>query len=602
MTRTALFGINREKALKELFTSKQLVYVWRRIVKGQMRSLAILDLYDYYDFNFNIKEKVNEIRNALIKTQYRASNPLIYRVEKKYGISRHLMIPSPSDALVFQTITENIAPNIIKKQPSKNAYYARSKHSLPLPHQVSDSEYPEWWILWPKYQKSILKFTRKCKYLVVTDISNYYDNIGLRELRNIISSHAKCSEVLLDLLFNIIEQLAWHPDYLPISFRGLPQINIEAIRLLAHVMLFDADTLLKEQTKGNYVRWCDDINIGVDTYEQAFTILGDLNDTLKSRGLALNLSKTRIYTSIEAKQHFLFDENVYLEKMSKVEKADPDYSTIKLEFIKKFRNHVNNGETDNWDKVTKRYFTIAGDLNIFELRKYTIDLYTKYPTLRPNIIRYLGKLKFTSITAGIILNLLSGIKRYDDVALFDFCKLITDSNIPKTPSGNNFIKSVDDILKQYKTNFDLYCYFWFLAKYGKPYRIMNLIQKSKPLWCNEPFLARQVISIAPRLLKFNEDATKNLLKDQARVGPSDAASVANSIEMLIDLDKVSSHMSYIFPPKNQQPFPIAKYLILTAILSSTKLLPAEKTRLIDKTISIITDKWYLHWLKEYKLI
>ena len=573
-----------------------LTTTWRGIVRNQMRSLPILDLYDYYDFSFNIKERASEIRNLLLKAKYKASSPLIVKLEKRYGICRHVMVPSPSDALIFQTITEELAPSIIRRQPTSKAFYSRDKQTLKLPHQVAQSRYP-WFILWPKYQKNILKFTNNCDYLVVTDVSDYYDNIGLRELRHIVSSYSKTQEVILDLLFNIIEQLAWNPDYLPTSLKGLPQIDIEAFRLLPHAMLFETDKLLNKQTNGNFVRWMDDINFGVDTKDEAFTILGNLNDALKTRGLALNISKTEIYTASEAKEHFLFDENKYLDQVLATSTAATNFQQVKSDFLKRFRAHLGKSKLMNWDKVTKRYFTVAAHFKFTELRPYVYDLFVQAPSTRSHILSYLGHLKFSKNTAAILLSLINSVKRYDDVTLFELCKLITEIQIPHTPTGIEFVKNVNKVLKEYATDFDLFCYFWFLAKYGAPYIIMNLIQKTKERWRNEPFLAREVMSILPRLLRFNQPATLRLLDEQARIGTINASSVANSLNSIIKIERLSGHTKYIFPPKPQKPFPLPKYLILTAFLSSRNLMPSEKTSLVNKVNTHVSDQWYLYWLK-----
>jgi len=269
-----------------------------------MRALHILDLHDYYDFNINIESKASEIRNQIIGAQYRASSPLIYRLEKRFGICRRLMVPNPSDALVFQIITDHLYPLVKKAQPSEKAYYSRDRHVLKLPHEFRDLVGYPWHILWPKFQKDIWKFTDECDFLITTDITDFFDNIGLRELRSIVSSKIDTDEVILDLLFNIIEQLSWTPDYLPVSLKGLPTINLEAFRLLPHLMMFEVDEVVDVQAKGNFVRWMDDINMGIDTRESGYQLLGDINDVLKSRGLALNISKTNVYTSDEAKQHF----------------------------------------------------------------------------------------------------------------------------------------------------------------------------------------------------------------------------------------------------------------------------------------------------------
>ncbi len=317
MKTTARFDVLREKMLGKLFTIKNLTSVWRGVVRAQMRQLDILDLHDYYDFNFNIENRAKEIRNQVLKGQYKSASPLIYQLEKKFGICRHMMIPSPSDALVFQTITEHLAPLVKDATPTDKAYYSRDKHQLKLPHELqtgSPSPAP-WFVLWPEFQKDIMKFSTDHEYLVVTDVTNYFDNIGLRELRHIVSSRIKADEVVLDLLFKIIEQLSWVPDYLPTSLKGLPTINLEAFRLLPHMMMFEVDEILDSMTEGSFVRWMDDIDFGVDSIDRAHEVLGGVNDVLKSRGLALNLGKTAIYTAVEAKKHFLFEENQYLGKL-----------------------------------------------------------------------------------------------------------------------------------------------------------------------------------------------------------------------------------------------------------------------------------------------
>jgi hypothetical protein len=601
MTKTAQFSIDREQTLAELFTAERLVNIWRKIVKKQMRSMDIIDLHDYYDFNVTLKERASEISKLIIKAQYKADSPLIYKLEKSFGICRHLMLPSASDALVFQAIAEYLTPKIQSNQPTDKAYHSRDRATLKLPHEVSLPREP-WYVLWPKYQKQILKFTNDCEYLAVTDIANYYDNIGLRELRNIVSSYAQPKEVILDFLFNIIEQISWVPDYLPTSLKGLPQINLEAFRLLPHVMLFDADKLLNIQTDGNFVRWMDDISFGTNSKNQAREILGYLNDSLKSRGLALNIAKTKIYGRQEAKIHFLFEENEYLNQIAKTSISSPNYKQNKKDFLKRFRKHLRNKGLRNWDRVTRRYFTVAGDLKIRDLLRYSTLLFTTYPNLRAHIIKYLYKMGYTAKTSRITLELLENTLRYDDVTLFYICKLITDLEVPYTNNGKEFIRKAERSLKNPKTELELYCYFWFLAKYGEPHIILNLIEQTKDLWKGNIFLSRQIVSILPRTLKLQENYTKSLIDQQARIGARDIAAVANNINMLIKVEKLSEHHVYLFPSRKQTspilrtPYPLNKFLILIAIASSPNLLPAEKEKIRKKTKEHIKDKWYINWM------
>jgi hypothetical protein len=112
MRTTERFTVRRKKQLEEVFNEPSLIKIWRQIVKKQMRSLDILDLHDYYDFNYRIEERAKHIVKSILSGIYKAHPPLIFKVEKKLGICRHLMLPNPSDALVLQAIVESISPAI----------------------------------------------------------------------------------------------------------------------------------------------------------------------------------------------------------------------------------------------------------------------------------------------------------------------------------------------------------------------------------------------------------------------------------------------------------------------------------------------------------
>ena len=129
MKTTARFELERRRQLKVLFTRGRLIHLWRTLVKGQIRAFDIKDLHDYYDFNYSIEARVDILVTKVLSGRYRAEPPIVYKAEKKMGICRHMMIPSPSDALVFQLLTDVLFDAIIRAQPSKAAYYARDRHT-----------------------------------------------------------------------------------------------------------------------------------------------------------------------------------------------------------------------------------------------------------------------------------------------------------------------------------------------------------------------------------------------------------------------------------------------------------------------------------------
>ena len=302
--------------LESCFSISNMKKAWQ-IVKEGMRKQTLLDLHDYYDFHKNKNCLIEIIQSKIIKGNYKPKPPQIIRLEKKYGICRHLQIPSPEDALVLQTIVETLSPLIKNAQPSERAYYSRS-HKKPKKESDIDETFPyPWWELWPDFQKRIYEFTSTFDYVVVTDIANYFDNVSLAGLRNIISSYGHFEECLLDFLFFILEAFIWRPDYLPLSGYGLPQVDFDAPRLLAFAFLFEIDKFLKQETNSNFVRWMDDIDFGVNDIEQAKNILRGLDEILLTRGLRLNMGKTKILSSSDARKYFLPDENRYLTIITK---------------------------------------------------------------------------------------------------------------------------------------------------------------------------------------------------------------------------------------------------------------------------------------------
>jgi len=598
---TARFELQRLNELKDLFDKTRLIKLWRSLVRQQMRSLDIRDLHDYYDFNLNIETRADAIIERVTTGHYRPSAPLVYRVERKLGVCRHLMVPSPSDALVFQVLTDALYESLIKAQPSKQAYYSRDRHTLKLPHEEVVDGYP-WFILWPRFQKEVWGFSKAHKFLVTTDLTNYFDNIGLKELRHIISSLAHTKEVYLDLLFSLVEDLSWKPDYLPVSHKGLPTINIEAIRLLAHSLLFEVDFLLEKRTKNSFVRWMDDINFGVDSREEARVLLGEISDVVKSRGLALNLAKTDVLTGSEAKAHFLFSENERLSKMqvrARKLKSPRARRNLATKLRRELRQHERFSRARNKEKVSKRYLTILGDLQDTRSCSLAIELFRKNSGLRPNVLWLFQKLPFTRATFTHALSLLKSIAEYDDSRLFALVDMLVKWKIPRSSAGARFVKEVAAHLAKFTGTLAWTCHLHFLAKYGAPHEVLTVASKIRGVGISESFPRRQAMAVLPRALGINSATVRSFWTLEISAGASDAASVANNLLEVSKMafppkgDKVHA---YLFPSTKQKPYPVSKFLILCSLAWSE----AQAGKLLKRPIvsEHIDDPWFSHCLTE----
>jgi len=610
---TKRFHILRSKDLEKVFKVENLVDTWRNVVRSQLRSLDILDLYDYYDFNFFIKSKAALIRRKILDAQYRISQPYVYKLEKKYGVCRHILLLSPSDALTLQTIVDmGLANQLLAAQPTKKSYYSRDGNSpQKLPNRIKSVEDYSWLGKWKKFQKDIWNFSQQRKFLVVTDLANYYDNIGLRELRHIISSYVSVPEVILDLLFNMIEQLSWNPDYLPSSLKGLPTIDMEAPRLLAHALLYEVDEVLNEATDGCFVRWMDDINFGVDSFDDACITLGDTNDVLKSRGLSLNLGKTNIYTSEEVALNFLVDTHDYLDKIEKqisgIEKANDveacdimPKEQLEKDLYDCFLSIKSDKHLKRWDKAIKRFMTIFGKLKSDLFLRDAVEIFICHPDIRKNVIFYLQSLDYSMSTAQAVQRILSEARIYDHVALFSLVKLLTEWKVSTDVQGVDFLEQVFyRINSMNKDPMTYYCLIWFAAKYLKPNEIINLVINNEAVWKNNNFIGRQVVSVTPRYIDYRQDLAMNFLDGEITRGVEDSASVASHIKYLRGLEAVPFRLnSYLFPAQRQKKYPLPKYLILLASLGSDAFKnQAEKYR--EKIAEYLDDPWYIKWIDTY---
>ncbi|MGB5943290.1 MAG: RNA-directed DNA polymerase [Leeuwenhoekiella sp.] len=595
---TERFNKLRKETLSKIFEKKNLTRIWRKIVKNQLRNLDLKDLYDHYDFNYNIEERALAIRNEILNGTYKVSQPLIYRIEKKFGVCRHLVIPQPIDAVVLQTLVEKIADKILENQPSENAFYSRDKHNMSFPHEVNEYGFA-WRQQWKKLQKQIYHFQEEKDLIVVTDLSNYYDSIDLEELRKVFTSYSKIDEVLIDLLFRIIQEIAWKPDYLPYSKRGLPTTNIEGIRLLAHSFLFEVDHVIKQQTDNSFTRWMDDIVIGVDTRKEAIETISSISDMLKTRGLALNLAKTNIYNEEQGFYHFQIESNRFIDKIEKTKKDDQTYELDCLVLNDKFQSHFTDTQAKYWDKIAKRYITTFSKLESHLLLNSISKIYISYPGLRSHLLMYLSNIGYLNKSSEVVLEILETIDIFDDLSLYQICNLVTNWEIPTTTTSKEFLKNFERKITAFsfrrKLSSDFYCLLWFKAKYNHPEDLYRFIDKYKNLWQTDTFLRRQVTAILSRLLTTKSDKVEKLLYNQISSGITNTVTLANQILSFSELEKSNKKLNfYLFPKNKQKIYPLPKFLVLCSVLNSEKLRTNQEIK--EKVMSYITDPFYLKWL------
>lgn len=431
------------------FHTKHIVNVWKNTIRHGLRKQPLQDLHDFLDVHRNIHNFAQHLHQDILTGYYRPSLPEFVHSEKRDGIPRRLLVPEPKDALAFQCIVEVIEGELKKAQPSPNAYYSRSHHPPKSIEDVDDSFSYPWWILWPEFQKHIWEFTNSYDYVVVTDIANYFACIPLPALRNTVSSYGKFSENLLNFLFYLLEAFSWRPYYMPHSGVGLPQINFDAPRLLGHIYLFKVDEELNTVTHGDFVRWMDDINAGVNSIEEGKKLLRNLESILSSQGLKLNTSKSKILWSKDAIEYFWVQENRTLTIISNCLKngvSNQLTQNQQKKLLKKtFKNFKSKKEIGQKDKVYKRYLNLFGMLKDPYLEKNIPLLLDHNPSLRDSCFLYFTRLGCTKKRLNIIEKFLLSGHCEDDISLFKAIECLVKW---ETPAKGKLVNQIVTLANQ----------------------------------------------------------------------------------------------------------------------------------------------------------
>ena len=401
--RSPKFGIRKEE-LAAVVNKQTLTGAWQKTVRVAMRRQHLADPIELLDFHTRLAEECLRIEERVLDGTYAPVKPERVLVEKSKGLCRQIVIPDVRDALLLQCLSDAFHKALKDKSPSKNAFFEPERHLFsPLTREKRTYGSFRSWL---KFQEQIFNFTREHKYLIVTDISNYYDFVGHDHLRNVITDYVEGpKESILDLLIYVLSEMAWQPDYMPRPGVGLPQIDLDSPRLLANCFLYELDKMITRQAGVDYVRFMDDIDIGVDDIPTAKKLLRDIDLTLQSRQVRLNSGKTKILTREEAVYHFKIIENEQIGEIeSEIEKkalnGDPFYEEItRLEAMLVKWNHDGVFDDGNGEKILKRI------INILTRYKGRVDIgviqqcLSLRPNLRDTIYRHMS---LTSPNASVL--------------------------------------------------------------------------------------------------------------------------------------------------------------------------------------------------------
>jgi hypothetical protein len=589
----------RHAALEKVFSEQLMAAAWKDYVRKGLREQEVIDLFDYNDFHWARADRFRDLKGAIMDGRYKPSNSIPTKLEKNLGVCRTVVTPSPEDCVVLQCIVESFLPKAIKKQPTKNAFFSRS-HQNTVGKFTFGKDYI-WFKQWRRFSKLRFQITSAHPWVVTTDIATFFDNIHYTHLRNIISTFDDTEEVILDVLFAVLDSVSWRPDYLPSSGIGVPQVQFDAPRLLAHVYLFEIDAFLKRATMNNFVRWVDDITFAVASKEQGKRILRDLDTLLQMRGVRLNAAKTQVLSASAARRFFHQRENEYLDRVKAsietAQQSGKSTRSIETRLSKSFEKFVARRPYGHSEKITKRYIGHFHLLGSDAALDYALESFEDHPGLRDTVYRYVAALPPTSKTLTAISRYLFGGGALDDASQCQLAIVLTEwevaSGTPLFKSLKALSERMADQLYIGREPFRFLSALWMITKYSTQKRLKDFVEEFADIWQHSEFLSRQVTAASGKFR--NPQLISWFAKQLERHSFRSALSVLGALTTLrsYTTSVPSDVRLYVLNGNNPTTYSLQRFLVAFAILSSKSLNAKPKADLKAALLTILKDPHYV---------
>ncbi|WP_211851492.1 RNA-directed DNA polymerase [Plastoroseomonas hellenica] len=264
-----------------------------RHLRQDMRDDWYFDCLQYEDL-FSDPNEAKKIIISLLQEWngvYCGTRSVVRNIPKKGYGERYGLETDFFDRFIYQAICSFLIPYYDRLLSHRVLSY-RYDPQPQNPKYLFKPKISRWFI----FEGVTLTFVRSNKYLLVTDISNFFENISRTQViteleRSVPDIEATGPEKLqirnaISTLDNLLEKWTFSGSH------GLPQ-NRDASSFLSNILLSRLDREMAK--KGHdYYRYVDDIRIISDSELHARRALQDLIRELRAVGLNINASKTEI--------------------------------------------------------------------------------------------------------------------------------------------------------------------------------------------------------------------------------------------------------------------------------------------------------------------
>jgi hypothetical protein len=376
-----------------------------KIVRAELRDASIRDVIDFLDYDIDPDKWIHRLLDQISVGRYEPAAPFRFTIGKSNGFSRTLTQPAIPDLVLYRAIVDAIYRKALRRE-QPHVYFKRERlqqaQGVAQRHAAHQTNWTTSyrmtsqrsfynWLKYDQYRKYLL-LRRVHPYIVVTDITNFFDSVLHSHVEEALRGLPVASR-MVGLLFFLLERLSICQDYSSSHGISLPVDEFDCSRTLAHLTLFSHDdAMVRAVGEDNYVRWMDDQNFGVPSRAVGLRILSQVGTSLAKLHLSPNTRKSQILTLAEARRHFHLDLNFLLDKADEAaKKAVNNHLRTKLAVqVRKVwtraRRHDGVGE---FDKVLKRLYRLAGFCGLRFLRQRALQDVLASPESAERVCAYM---------------------------------------------------------------------------------------------------------------------------------------------------------------------------------------------------------------------
>ncbi len=273
--------------------------IWKAVgnIKNDLGDDWFQDPLQYKDLLYS--ENIYRLLTlSLNNNLYEPDGSELYGVPKEGFTTRKALQSTLIDRIVYQSVIDYIAYELDNKVIANNIYSSRYNYNTLNNFEYFFNHSVE---QWRKFQYQIHdSLKNESPYLVVTDITNFYDNISAQVLEEILSGyrrHASNTAEYDHAVCLLMLQIKKWQSSIGNWNNGIPQ-NREPSSFLANLVLASIDKRMIGQFP-QYYRFMDDIRIICKDKFEARKALMMITEMLSEIGLNLNSQKTRILNQLD---------------------------------------------------------------------------------------------------------------------------------------------------------------------------------------------------------------------------------------------------------------------------------------------------------------